>query len=110
MKIISLCRVCSECFHYSLFVFQTIDRSNTGYIRFEDLLFTLSILVHGSIEDKLSWVFDLYDLNKDGKLTRSVELILYEFHSFLSSSFCTRNYFNWSDQSFNSLVPYVKSI
>jgi hypothetical protein len=30
------------------------------------------VLVHGSIEDRLNWVFDLYDLNKDGKMTRMV--------------------------------------
>ena len=25
------------------------------------------------MEDRLGWIFDLYDLNKDGKLTRAVE-------------------------------------
>lgn len=62
-----------ESFRYAAFLFQNIDRSNTGYIRFEDLIVTLSILVHGSIEDRLTWIFDLYDLNKDGVLTRTVK-------------------------------------
>lgn len=62
-----------ECFRYSQFVFQNIDRSNTGFIRFEDFLFTLSILVHGTIEERVSWIFDLYDLDKDGKITKPVE-------------------------------------
>ncbi|CAF0978073.1 unnamed protein product [Rotaria sordida] len=60
-----------ECFRYSTFVFRNIDRTNLGYIRFEDLIATLSILIHGSVEDRLSWIFDLYDLNKDGMLTKS---------------------------------------
>ncbi|CAF0832442.1 unnamed protein product [Rotaria sordida] len=60
-----------ECFRYSTFVFRNIDRTNLGYIRFEDLIATLSILIHGSVKDRLSWIFDLYDLNKDGMLTKS---------------------------------------
>ncbi|CAF3432177.1 unnamed protein product [Rotaria sp. Silwood1] len=60
-----------ECFRYATFVFRNIDRSNSGYIRFEDLIVTLSTLIHGSIEDRLSWTFDLYDINKDGVLTKT---------------------------------------
>ncbi|CAF4663102.1 unnamed protein product, partial [Rotaria socialis] len=43
----------------------------SGFIRFEDLIATLSILIHGSVEARLGWIFDLYDLNKDGMLTRT---------------------------------------
>lgn len=63
-----------ECYRYSIFLFRNIDRANTGTIGFEDLLTTFSLLIHGSIEERLSWIFDLYDLNKDGKLTR-IELL-----------------------------------
>ena len=45
-----------------------------GIIRFEDLIATLSILLHGSLEEQLNWIFDFYDLNKDGILTRAVRL------------------------------------
>jgi Ca2+-binding EF-hand superfamily protein len=61
-----------ECYRYSIFLFRNIDRSNTGTIRFEDLVTTFSLLMHGSVEDRLSWIFDLYDLNKNGKMTRMV--------------------------------------
>jgi Ca2+-binding EF-hand superfamily protein len=64
-----------EYLRYSGFLFRNIDRSNTGFIRFEDLVVTLSILIKGSIEDRLSWIFDLYDLDKDGILTRMVKYI-----------------------------------
>ncbi|CAF3188863.1 unnamed protein product [Rotaria socialis] len=60
-----------ECFRYATFLFRNIDRSNSGFIRFEDLIATLSILIHGSVEARLGWIFDLYDLNKDGMLTRT---------------------------------------
>ncbi|CAF1344584.1 unnamed protein product [Adineta steineri] len=63
-----------ECYRYSVFLFRNIDRSNSGTIRFEDLVATFAILIHGSIEDRLNWIFDLYDLNKDGKITR-IELL-----------------------------------
>ncbi len=61
-----------ECYRYSVYLFRNIDRANTGIIRFEDLCATFAVLIHGSIEDRLNWIFDLYDLNKDGKLTRIV--------------------------------------
>ncbi|CAM2707761.1 unnamed protein product [Rotaria socialis] len=59
-----------ESYRYSLYVFQNIDRLNTNIIRFEDMLATFSLLVYGSMKDRLGWIFDLYDLNKDGILTR----------------------------------------
>ena len=31
----------------------------------------LSILLKGTLEDKLRWTFQLYDVNKDGVLSRS---------------------------------------
>jgi hypothetical protein len=33
--------------------------------------------MHGSIEDRIGWIFDLYDINKDGILTRTVEIIVF---------------------------------
>lgn len=68
----SLSLVCVECYRYSIFLFRNIDRANTGIVRFEELISTLSVIIHGSIDERLGWIFDLYDLNKDGKLTRIV--------------------------------------
>ncbi|CAF1107014.1 unnamed protein product [Rotaria magnacalcarata] len=59
-----------ESHRYSVYVFQNIDRLNTNIIRFEDMLATFSLLVYGSMKDRLGWIFDLYDLDKDGVLTR----------------------------------------
>ena len=30
----------------------------------------LSVLVHGTDDDKYNWMFDLYDLNADGYISR----------------------------------------
>jgi Ca2+-binding EF-hand superfamily protein len=35
----------------------------------------LSILSRGTMDEKLRWIFNLYDLNRDGKVTKD-ELIL----------------------------------
>lgn len=38
----------------------------------QDFAVSLSILLRGSITDKLHWAFNLYDLNKDGCITKEV--------------------------------------
>ncbi|XP_037545610.1 Kv channel-interacting protein 2-like isoform X4 [Nematolebias whitei] len=55
---------------YAHFLFDAFDIHNNGLVSFEDLVLSLSIILRGSITDKLNWVFNLYDLNKDGCITR----------------------------------------
>ena len=38
----------------------------------QDFVISLSIILRGSTIDKLNWAFNLYDLNKDGCITREV--------------------------------------
>ncbi len=38
-------------------------------MNFEDFLNGLSILLRGSLDEKLRWIFHLYDINRDGKIT-----------------------------------------
>ena len=35
------------------------------------MLVSLSTLLHGSLEEKLTWTFRLYDLNGDGAITKA---------------------------------------
>ena len=37
----------------------------------QDFAIGLSILLKGSIEDKLKWIFSVYDVNKDGVLSKT---------------------------------------
>ena len=37
----------------------------------QEMLISLSTLLHGSLYQKLSWTFRLYDLNGDGSITKS---------------------------------------
>ncbi|XP_042232986.1 Kv channel-interacting protein 1-like [Homarus americanus] len=55
---------------YPHYVFNNLDKENTGVINFEDLITLLSRLSRGSLNDRLKWIFTLYDLNGDGCITR----------------------------------------
>lgn len=55
---------------YSHYIFSLMDASGSGVITFEDFVLTLALLLRGTEEDKLRWVFQLYDLNGDGWISR----------------------------------------
>lgn len=57
---------------YAHLIFSTIDVRAMGWVTFEDFLLCLSTLYRGTIEDRLKWIFTLYDTNKCGRLTRQV--------------------------------------
>jgi len=42
---------------------------------FQDFVIGLSVLLRGSVTEKLRWAFNLYDINKDGYITREVHSI-----------------------------------
>ncbi|XP_065556141.1 Kv channel-interacting protein 1-like isoform X2 [Artemia franciscana] len=55
---------------YFRYVFNTFDKDSTGIVGFEDLVFVLSKLCRGSLEDKLRWTFRLYDTNNDNTISQ----------------------------------------
>ncbi|XP_039533323.1 Kv channel interacting protein 3b, calsenilin isoform X1 [Pimephales promelas] len=55
---------------YAHFLFNAFDMDRNGSIRFEDFVIGLSVLLRGSVTEKLRWAFNLYDINKDGYITR----------------------------------------
>ncbi|KAF3849153.1 hypothetical protein F7725_015650, partial [Dissostichus mawsoni] len=55
---------------YAHFLFQAFDMDRSGSIRFEDFVIGLSVLLRGSVTEKLRWAFNLYDINKDGYVTK----------------------------------------
>lgn len=57
---------------YAHFLFNAFDIDRNGSIRFEDFVIGLSVLLRGSITEKLNWAFNLYDINKDGYITKEV--------------------------------------
>lgn len=49
---------------------------NLSCSSFQDFVIGLSIILRGTIIDRLNWAFNLYDLNKDGCITKEVKLTL----------------------------------
>ena len=60
---------------YAHLIFSTLDLRASGWVTFEDFLVCLSTLCRGTVEDRLKWIFNLYDTNKCGKVTRKVSEI-----------------------------------
>lgn len=46
-----------------------MDHDMDGNINFEEFVVLLSVLARGTLDEKLQWVFNLYDFNGDGCLT-----------------------------------------
>ncbi|KAG9346550.1 hypothetical protein JZ751_006861 [Albula glossodonta] len=69
---------------YAHYLFNAFDSTQTGSIKFEvntvfplvmspvlsDFVTGLSVLLRGSVREKLEWTFKLYDINKDGYISR----------------------------------------
>ncbi|KAJ8405241.1 hypothetical protein AAFF_G00322320 [Aldrovandia affinis] len=55
---------------YAHYLFNTFDSTQNGSIKFEDFVMALSTLLRGSIREKLEWTFNLYDINKDGCISK----------------------------------------
>ena len=51
-------------------VFRTFDKDDNGIINFRDFITTLSIQLKGSSEEKLEWLFDLYDIQGNDYISR----------------------------------------
>ncbi|CAL8330477.1 unnamed protein product [Arctogadus glacialis] len=61
---------------YAHFLFNAFDKDRNGSIRFEDFVIGLSVLLRGSVTEKLNWAFNLYDINKDGYITKEEMLAI----------------------------------
>lgn len=42
------------------------------WVVLQDFVTGLSILLRGTVQEKLNWAFNLYDINKDGYITKEV--------------------------------------
>ncbi|UJR08105.1 hypothetical protein I4U23_012382 [Adineta vaga] len=71
---------------YAHLIFSTFDLRSTSVVTFEDFLICLSTLCRGTIEERLKWIFALYDTKKSGKLTKDdFHVILCAVYSLLGN-------------------------
>lgn len=69
---------------YAHYVFNTIKHSQSNKISFEDFLGILSKVSRGSVQEKLQWIFGLYDLNGDGLITKKeMEMVAVSIYDML---------------------------
>nr|XP_020451015.1 Kv channel-interacting protein 1 isoform X1 [Monopterus albus] len=55
---------------YAHYLFNAFDTAHSGSIKFEEFVAALSILLKGSVTEKLQWTFNLYDINRDGYISK----------------------------------------
>merc|ERR1719369_112759 len=54
--------------NFSENMFRVFDTDNTGVINFREFLVAMNITSNGTPEEKLSFAFNLYDVNGDGNI------------------------------------------
>ncbi|KAG1667541.1 Kv channel-interacting protein 4 [Nymphon striatum] len=55
---------------YAHYVYHAFKQPASGILNFEEFIKGLSSISRGSFQEKLRWVFDLYDTNHDGCITK----------------------------------------
>ncbi|ETN77305.1 EF hand [Necator americanus] len=55
--------------HYSDLLFDTFDNDGNGTINFQEFVKALSVLCRGTIDEKIDWLYKLYDPKGKGEIT-----------------------------------------
>ncbi|XP_036365585.1 Kv channel-interacting protein 4 isoform X9 [Octopus bimaculoides] len=56
--------------NYAHYVFNAFDHDHSGSVNFEEFVMGLSVLSRGTLQERLQWAFNLYDINGDGIITK----------------------------------------
>lgn len=62
---------------YAKRIFVTFDKDNSGKIDFNEFLLAMDLMEKGDLDEKLRYAFELYDMDKNGVLTKlEIETII----------------------------------
>ncbi|XP_048062094.1 Kv channel-interacting protein 2 [Megalobrama amblycephala] len=56
--------------NYAHFLFEAFDTNKNGCLSFQEFVAGLSLILRGSMYDRLNWAFNFYDHDKDGFITK----------------------------------------
>ena len=72
---------------YAGLVFNAFDLNRRGRLSYENFIVRLSTALHGTTEDKLKWMFNLYDVDGDGHISKEdLNTVVSAVHNLIGSS------------------------
>jgi len=71
MQLYKLCFPEGDSLNFCEHVFRTFDKDNNGVIDFKEFITAVDVTSSGTVEDKLRWAFQMYDIDRNGSIELS---------------------------------------